>query len=77
MLETGVFFQSQIQRCNALAEQASSESEQEFWRRLAHRWEELLQAKSVRRAVSKPSDLSGEVPSRLASSGDQGSVALP
>jgi hypothetical protein len=76
MLETTVFFQNQIERCNSLAEQASSESEQEFWRRLARRWEEILQAKSAKRSVPKPSDLSGELPSRLASSGDHGSAAL-
>jgi len=77
MLETSAFFQNQIERCNSLAEQASSESEQEFWRRLARRWEGLLQSKSARRAVLKPSDLNGELPSRLASSGDHGSAALP
>jgi len=77
MRETSIFFQSQIERCNSLAEQAPSESEQEFWRRLAHRWEAMLQAKRLRRSVSKPSDLSGEVPSKLTSSGDQGLAALP
>jgi hypothetical protein len=76
MLETTVFFQNQIERCNSLAEQALSESEQEFWRRLARRWEEILQAKSAKRSMPKPSDLSGELPSRLASSGDHGSAAL-
>jgi len=62
MLEKSVFFQNQISRCNSLAEQASSESEREFWRRLAYRWEAMLQAKSAGSAVSKPSDLSGEPP---------------
>jgi hypothetical protein len=76
MLETTVFFQNQIERCNSLAEQALSESEQEFWRRLARRWEGILQAKSAKRSMPKPSDLSGELPSRLASSGDHGSAAL-
>ena len=77
MPETAVFYQSQIARCNSLAEEAANQSEQEFWLRLAHRWEALLQAKSPRRSVPKPSDLSGELPSRLASSGDHEPVALP
>jgi len=76
MLEKSIFFQNQISRCNSLAEQALSESEQEFWRRLAHRWEAMLQAKSAGSAVSKPSDLSGELPSRLGSSDDRGLDAL-
>ena len=76
MLETSVFFQNQIERCNSLAEQASNESEREFWLRLAHRWEEILQTKSARRPMSKPSDLSGELPRRLASSSNQDLAAL-
>ena len=65
------FFQKQIERCNLLAEQASSQSEQEFWLRSARRWEAILQLKSAKRSMRKPSDLSGELPSRLASGGDQ------
>jgi hypothetical protein len=45
MLETRSFFQNQIKKCYDLAATASSESDREFWLRLAHRWEELLQAK--------------------------------
>lgn len=75
MLETSDFFQKQIERCNLLAEQASTQSEQEFWLRSARRWEAILQVKSAKRAMSKPSDLSGELPSRLASSDDQGLAA--
>jgi len=77
MLETDAFFQKQIERCNLLAEQALNQTEQEFWLRSARRWQAILQVKNPKRAVLKPSDLSGEVPSRLASSDDQGSVAVP
>jgi hypothetical protein len=76
MLETSVFFQNQIERCNSLAELASNQSEQEFWLRLARRWEEILQAKSAKRSVPKPSDLSGELPSGLTSGDDQGLTAI-
>jgi hypothetical protein len=72
MLEGIAFFQKQIERCNLLAEQASRQSEHEFWLRSACRWEAILQVKStVRNPLFKPSDLSGELPSRLASGGDQ------
>jgi len=77
MLEKSAFFQSQITRCNSLAKQASNKSEQEFWLQLAHRWEAMLLTNNARRSVPKPSDLSGELPSRLTSNADQGSVALP
>jgi hypothetical protein len=77
MLETSAFFQKQIERCNLLAEQALNQTEQEFWLLSARRWEAILQVKRAKRAVPKPSDLSGELPSRLASSDDQGPVALP
>jgi len=71
MLEAIAFFQKQIERCNLLAEQASSQSEQEFWLRSACRWEAILRIKSAKRSMLKPSDLSGHSPSRLASGGDQ------
>jgi hypothetical protein len=45
MLETNDFFQDQIKECNAQAARAVDKSDREFWRRLAQRWEELLQAK--------------------------------
>ena len=77
MLETSVFLQKQIARCNSLAEQAANESDREFWLRLAHRWGAVLQAKTARRSAPKSSDLSGELPSRLASGGDQESAPLP
>jgi len=77
MLEKNAFFQSQITRCNSLAKQASNKSEQEFWLQLAHRWEAMLLTNSARRSVPKQSDLSGELPSRLASSADEGSFVLP
>ena len=66
MLEAIAFFQKQIERCNLLAEQASSQSEQEFWLRSARRWEAILRVKSVKRTLPKPAHLSGELPSRLA-----------
>jgi len=71
MLEPNLFFQKQIDRCNLLAEQASNQTEQEFWQRSAHRWEAILRIKSARRSVLKPSDMSGHLPSRLTSGGDQ------
>jgi len=61
------FFQKQIERCNLLAEEASSQSEQEYWLRSASRWQAILRVKStVRHPLFKPSDLSGQLPSRLA-----------
>jgi hypothetical protein len=45
MLEANDFFQGQIKQCNDLAARASDKADQEFWLRLAHRWEELLQAR--------------------------------
>ena len=72
MLETIAFIQKEIERCNLLAEQASSQSEQEFWLRSVARWQAILRFKSAKgRPLAKPSDLSGELPSRLASGGDQ------
>jgi hypothetical protein len=65
------FFQKQIERCKLLAEQASSESEQDFWLRSAGRWEAILQVKTTQRSMPKPADLSGHLPSRLDSIGDQ------
>ena len=56
MFETSDFFQVenkiqtekcqvQIKKCESLAAAAVDKSEQEFWARLAHRWEELLRAR--------------------------------
>jgi hypothetical protein len=70
------FFQKQIERCKLLAEQASSQTEQDFWLRSALRWEAILQVKTVKRGTTKPSLLSGERPSRLASSDDQDLTAI-
>jgi len=70
MLEKNVFFLNQIERCNSLAEQASNKDEQEFWLQLACRWQAMLQVNGARRPMPKPPDLSGELPSRLASSDD-------
>ena len=71
------FFQKQIERCNLLAEDASSQREQEFWLRSVVRWQAILRIKSAKgRPLAKPSDLSGELPSRLASGGDQELPAL-
>jgi hypothetical protein len=71
MHEATAFFQKQIERCNLLAEQASSQSEQEFWLRSAGRWEAILRVKSVKRTLPKPAHSSGELPSRLAGSDDE------
>jgi hypothetical protein len=70
-MQEASFFQKQIERCNLLAKQSSDQSEQDFWRRSACRWEAILQVKSTKRPTPKPSNLSGHQPSRLASSGDQ------
>jgi hypothetical protein len=45
MLETVDFFQEQIKQCHSLAVRASDKSDREFWLRLAHRWETLVQAR--------------------------------
>ena len=45
MLEPSDFFEDQAKECNARAARAVDKSDREFWRRLAQRWEELLQAK--------------------------------
>jgi hypothetical protein len=45
MRETADFFQEQIKQCNRLAARTSNKTDREFWPRLAHRWEELLQAR--------------------------------
>src|SRR6476620_7436167 len=45
MLETSDFFEDQIKECNAQAVRAVDKSDREFWRHLAQRWAELLQAK--------------------------------
>jgi hypothetical protein len=65
MLETIAFIQKEIERCNLLAEQASSQSDQEFWLRSVARWQAILRIKSAKRSMPKPSDLSGHLPSRL------------
>jgi hypothetical protein len=59
------FFQKQIERCNLLAEESSSQSEQEYWLRSAGRWQAILQVKSAKRSMPKPSDLSGHLPTDL------------
>jgi hypothetical protein len=69
------FFQKQIERCNLLAEQASSQTEQEFWLRSADRWEAILQVKTTKRPTLKPAHRSGQLPSRLAWSDDQDMAA--
>ena len=67
MLETIAFFEKQVERCNLLAEQASNQSEQEFWLRSACRWEAILRIKGAKgRQLAKPSDFSGQLPSSLA-----------
>ena len=70
MLETTAFFEKQIERCSLLVEQASSLSEQEFWVRSARR-EAILEVKSGKRPMAKPSHLSGQIPSRLAGTDDE------
>src|ERR1700687_6273251 len=45
MLDPSGFFEDQIKECNAQAARAVDKSDRKFWRRLAQRWEELLQAK--------------------------------
>jgi hypothetical protein len=45
MLEPNDFFEDQIKECHAQAARAVDKSDREFWRRLAQRWAELLQAK--------------------------------
>jgi hypothetical protein len=70
------FFHKQIDRCNVLAGEALSQGERRFWLQAAQRWEAMLQVNHPRRAVPKPSDLSVELPSTLASTDDQDVAAL-
>jgi hypothetical protein len=70
------FFQKQIERCILLAEQAASQPDQDFWLRSAGRWEAILKVKTAKRPTAKPAHLSGELPSKLASSDDQGLRAI-
>jgi hypothetical protein len=71
------FFQAQIERCNLLAEQASNQTEQEFWLQSAGRWEAILQVKTTKRPTPKPAHLSGQLPSRLASGDDPDMSLVP
>jgi len=70
------FFEKQIERCNLLAEQASSQTERDFWLRSAGRWEAILQVKTTKRPTLKPAHLSGQLPSRLAWRDDHDTAAL-
>jgi alkylation response protein AidB-like acyl-CoA dehydrogenase len=45
MLETADFFENQIKECHAQAARATNKADREFWRRLADRWTQVLQAK--------------------------------
>ena len=38
------FFQTQIEKCNGLAEQASNKTDRAFWLGMARRWEGMLEA---------------------------------
>ena len=38
------FFQTQIEKCNGLAEQASNKTDHDFWLGMALRWEGMLAA---------------------------------
>jgi hypothetical protein len=55
---------------------ASSQTEREFWLRSAGRWDAILQVKTAKRSAAKPVHLSGQLPSRLASSDDQDLTVL-
>jgi len=43
MAEMTDFFQKEAQECRRLAARATEKNDREFWLRLAHRWESLLQ----------------------------------
>src|SRR5262249_1124410 len=75
MPEMADFFQRQAQECRKLSAQARGKNDREYWLRLAHRWEWLLQQPtptpelqkfpptSIRKAISKrPSCLTCAVP---------------
>jgi hypothetical protein len=49
MLETTNFFEEQITECKSAATHATNKNDQEFWLKMAHRWEGLLQARQARR----------------------------
>jgi hypothetical protein len=46
MAEMTDFFQNQAQECRRLAGQATAKNDREYWLRLAHGWEWLLQQNS-------------------------------
>jgi hypothetical protein len=60
MHETNDFFQEQANECQSLAEGAGNKADQEFWSRLAHQWEELLQTRK-RGSVGTEAELTGKV----------------
>jgi hypothetical protein len=62
MIETSDFFQKQIEQCRAQAATATSKTDREFWLRLAHRWEGMLQ--------SQHSDSVGEPARKIRSGGN-------
>jgi hypothetical protein len=50
MLETTDFFEGQITECKTAAMRASNKNDREFWLKMAHRWESLLQARQASNA---------------------------
>jgi hypothetical protein len=47
MLGTSEFFQDQIKQCRDFAGRATVKSDRDFWLKMAHRWEDLLQARQA------------------------------
>lgn len=45
MLDTAVFFETQIKQCAESAERSSNNADREFWLKMADRWTGLLQAR--------------------------------
>src|SRR5215469_9057482 len=50
MLQTTEFFQEQIKQCRASAARSHNKGDHDFWLKMAHRWEALLQIRQPDRS---------------------------
>lgn len=47
MLSTADFFEAQIKQCADLASRSTNKNAREFWVKMAHRWQALLEARQL------------------------------
>jgi hypothetical protein len=47
MLQTTEFFQEQIKQCRDSAARSHNKGDHDFWLKMAHRWEALLQIRQL------------------------------